>query len=96
MKKAGKKLRNNLSIKVEEKLMTNPQIHSEQASARLNAVEMVTSETEVLALQGFTEDEIISLLWLHQWYQRGGSDRVEVVRRLEFLKQLVRQGKMEL
>ncbi|HCI78135.1 MAG TPA: hypothetical protein DHW02_00420 [Ktedonobacter sp.] len=44
------------------------------------------TETESLAIIGFTPDEIISLLWLRQWYQNGGSDRIEVVRRLEYLK----------
>ena len=44
------------------------------------------TETESLTLVGFTPDEIISLLWLRQWYQNGGSDRIEVVRRLEYLK----------
>jgi hypothetical protein len=54
------------------------------------------TETEMLAKDGFTPDEIVSLLWLRQWYQNGGSDRVEVVRHLEFLKLLVLNGKMEL
>ena len=53
------------------------------------------SETDVLAQNGFTNDEIISLLWLQQWYQSGGSDRVEVLRHLEFLKLLVVNGKIE-
>ncbi len=54
------------------------------------------TETETLAQAGFTSEEIVSLLWLRQWYQNGGSDRVEVVRHLEFLKLLVLKGKMEL
>jgi hypothetical protein len=53
-------------------------------------------ETDALAQMGFTDDEIISLSWLRQWYQHGGSDRVEVVRHLEFLKLLVVNGKVEL
>lgn len=44
------------------------------------------TETDRLTVVGFTPDEIISLLWLRQWYQNGGSDRVEIVRRLELLK----------
>lgn len=75
--------------------MTNPQIQSEQAFAMIHTVESGARELETLALQGFSEDEITSLLWLRQWYQHGGSDRVEVVRRLEFLKQLVLQGKLQ-
>ena len=56
----------------------------------------VTTETNVLVERGFTSDEIVSLLWLRQWYQNGGSDRVEIVRRLEFLKLLVLNDKIEL
>jgi len=63
-------------------------------------LEMVTkntvSETDALAESGFSQDEIISLLWLHQWYQTGGSDRMQIVRHLEFLKLLVVNGKIEL
>jgi len=58
-------------------------------------VDTVT-ETNVLLQRGFTADETVSLLWLRQWYQNGGSDRVEIVRRLEFLKLLMLNGKIEL
>ncbi|QBD79126.1 hypothetical protein EPA93_25350 [Ktedonosporobacter rubrisoli] len=58
-------------------------------------VENTVSETDVLAQSGFTQDEIISLLWLRQWYQNGGSDRVEVLRQLEFLRLLIVNGKIE-
>jgi len=57
--------------------------------------ETATSEMETLVQWGFTTDEIASLLWLRQWYQSGGSDRIEVVRHLEFLKLLVISGKLE-
>ncbi len=57
--------------------------------------ETATSEMETLVECGFTTDEIASLLWLRQWYQSGGSDRIEVVRHLEFLKLLVISGKLE-
>ncbi|GCE05566.1 hypothetical protein KDH_56370 [Dictyobacter sp. S3.2.2.5] len=53
------------------------------------------TETDKLARNGFTPDEIISLFWLRQWYQHGGSDRVEVLRQLEFLKLLVVNGKIK-
>jgi len=75
--------------------MTNPQIQSEQAFAMIHTVETGETELQTLALDGFSEDEITSLLWLRQWYQHGGSDRVEIVRRLEFLKQLVLQGRLQ-
>jgi hypothetical protein len=51
-------------------------------------------ETEVLAHSGFTPEESACLLRLREWYQRGGSDRVELVRHLEFLKFLVKTGKL--
>ncbi|MBO0778890.1 MAG: hypothetical protein J2P37_08695 [Ktedonobacteraceae bacterium] len=53
------------------------------------------TETEELTLYGFTQEEVISLLWLRQWYQNGGSDRMEVVRRLEFTRHLVKHGLLE-
>jgi hypothetical protein len=71
----------------------NPQISSEKT---FETTEIVTSDAEALTQSGFTPEEIVSLLWLRQWYQNGGSDRVEVVRHLEFLKLLVTSGKMEL
>lgn len=62
----------------------------------INNTSCPESETDVLAQNGFNQDEIISLLWLRQWYQHGGSDRVEVLRHLEFLKLLVVNGKVDL
>jgi hypothetical protein len=58
--------------------------------------EHTISETDELVRNGFTSDEIISLLWLRQWYQSGGSDRVEVLRHFEFLKLLVVRDKIAL
>lgn len=83
-------------MKVEEQMMKNPQTQSEQAFANGHAVETEASEGETLARLGFTDDEIISLLWLRQWYQHGGSDRVEIVRNLEVLKEQVSQGQLDL
>ena len=57
--------------------------------------EGTSSEMDVLMQHGFTTDEVISLLWLRQWYQTGGSDRMEIVRHLEFLKTLLMSGKLE-
>ncbi|GHO92096.1 hypothetical protein KSF_021440 [Reticulibacter mediterranei] len=67
-----------------------------QPLERLPEVNSVVTETEALEQCGFAQDEVISLLWLRQWYQHGGSDRVEIVRRLEFLKLLVVHGKVDL
>ncbi len=54
------------------------------------------SEMDELAQYSFTAEEIAALLWLRQWYQTGGSDRVQIVRHLEFLKLLVLHGKLAL
>ena len=74
----------------------NPQIQSEKPIEMVNNVETATTEQDMLVSSGFSSDEIVSLLWLRQWYQNGGSDRVEVVRRLEFLKLMVASGRIEL
>ena len=60
-----------------------------------NDADTAVTERERLAQCGFTSEEIVSLLWLRQWYQSGGSDRVAMVRHWEFLKLLVLQGKLE-
>lgn len=59
-------------------------------------VQTAGTETDILAQCGCSPEEIVALLWLRQWYQTGGSDRVQIVRHLEFLKLLVLNGKMEL
>jgi hypothetical protein len=58
--------------------------------------EPVVPEIEDLEEGGFSTEEIVSLVWLRDWYQSGGSDRAEVVRHLEFLKFLIMNGKMVL
>lgn len=74
----------------------NPQIQSEKPIEMVNNMETATTEQDILTESGFSPDEIVALLWLRQWYQNGGSDRVEVVRHLEFLKLMVASGKIEL
>jgi hypothetical protein len=76
--------------------MMNPQIQSEKQFDMVNNTEIATIEMDMLTQGGFSSEEIRSLLWLRQWYQNGGSDRIEVVRRLEFLKLMVTNGKIEL
>ena len=73
----------------------NPQIQSEKEFDIVHNADIAITETDTLTENGFTSEEIVSLLWLRQWYQTGGSDRVEVVRRLEFLKLMVMNGKIE-
>jgi hypothetical protein len=52
------------------------------------------TETDRLVQCGCSAEEIVALLWLRQWYQTGGSDRVQIMCHLEFLKFLVSNGKM--
>ena len=59
-------------------------------------VQIAGSEIDMLVRCGFSREEIAALLWLQQWYQTGGSDRVQIVRHLEFLKLLVLNGKLAL
>jgi len=77
-------------------LKMNPNTQSLKAIENEGIAEPVVSEVDALVERGFTPDEIISLVWLRDWYQSGGSDRVEFIRHLEFLKLLVMNGKMAL
>ncbi|MEO8953950.1 MAG: hypothetical protein ACR2H5_13355 [Ktedonobacteraceae bacterium] len=74
----------------------NPQIHSEEHLITETNLETTTTDMDMLTQEGFTSDEVLSLLWLRQWYQNGGSDRTEIIRHLEFLRLMVLSGKMEL
>ena len=74
----------------------NPQIQSEKELDITKNTDITLTETDALLENGFTSDEVVSLIWLRHWYQTGGSDRVEVMRYLEFLKLLVVSGRMEL
>ncbi len=80
----------------ERMLKMNPNTQSLKAIENEGIAEPVVSEVDALVERGFTPDEIISLVWLRDWYQSGGSDRVEVIHHLEFLKLLVMNGKMAL
>jgi hypothetical protein len=62
----------------------------------ISSINDTETETDVLVQNGFSQDEIISLLWLQQWYQHGGSDRIEVLRHFEFLRLLIVNGKVDL
>ena len=73
----------------------NPQIQTEKELDITNNADITITEAGALTENGFTSEEIVSLLYLRQWYQTGGSDRIEVVRRLEFLKLMVMNGKIE-
>jgi hypothetical protein len=74
----------------------NPQMQKEAQRELSTYSAIAVSETDLLARWGFDPHEIVSLLWLRQWYQTGGSDRATMVRHLEFLRLLVRSGELEL
>ena len=73
----------------------NMYIHAKEHLEIAVNTETIVTEMDRLVKSGFTPEEIISLLWLQQWYQNGGSDRVTMVRHLEFLKLLVMNGELE-
>ena len=73
----------------------NTHMYTKQRLEGALDTEMIVAEKDELVASGFTTEEIVSLLWLRLWYQTGGSDRVPIVRHLEFLKLLVLNGKLE-
>ena len=73
----------------------NPSISMEEQLEIETQGQAPVTETDLLAQCGFSAEEIVSLLWLRQWYQTGGSDRAQIVRHLEFLKLLILNGKIE-
>ena len=73
----------------------NPQIQAEEQGAIAPCLETDILERDRLAECSFTAEESAALLWLRHWYQSGGSDRIELVCRWEFLKWLVMTGKLE-
>ena len=83
------------SVPYTKDTVMNPRIHDEEQLNMATHLQAASLEQERLVRTGFTAEEIVSLLWLRQWYQAGGSDRHQLVRRWEFLKLLVRNGKLE-
>ena len=74
----------------------NTHIDVEERLEMDSLVQMAGSERDMLVRCGFSREEIAALLWRRQWYQTGGSDRVQIVRHLEFLRLLVQSGDLEL
>lgn len=70
-------------------MMMNTPIDAKEQS------ETTATDLERLTGCGFSSEEIVSLLWLQQWYQAGGSDRVPLLRHWEFLRRLVLTGKVD-
>jgi hypothetical protein len=73
----------------------NPQIPASEQLIVVTPGETEDSARDRLAHCGCTAEEIVALLWLRHRYQSGGSDRMEIVRRWEFLKWLLMTGKLE-
>jgi len=71
-------------------------IDGEERLAMDATLQMAGAERDMLVRCGFSREEIAALVFLWQWYQTGGSDRVQIVRHLEFLKLLVLHRKLAL
>lgn len=74
----------------------NTRVYKKEQGEMAAHTESTVTDQQRLAGCGFTSEEIVSLLWLQQWYQTGGSDRVALVHHWEFLKLLVLTGKLDL
>jgi hypothetical protein len=73
----------------------NQQTQAEEELITETHLETDASEREKLAQCGCSTEEIVAFLWLRRWYQAGGSDRMELLRHWEFLKQLVITGRLD-
>ena len=73
----------------------NTQIQTSEQLTTATHAGTGASEMDELAQYSFTAEEIAALFRLRGWYQSGGSDRMQLVRHWEFLKLLVRSGKLE-
>lgn len=71
------------------------QIRVEEKRNMVMRVQTNAVERDQLAQWGFSTEETVALFWLRLWYQTGGSDRVELLRHWEFLKRLVKAGRLE-
>ena len=73
----------------------NQQIQAEEERNMATLVETDAALRDQLAQWSFSTEEIAALFWLRRWYQAGGSDRIELLRHWEFLKRLVKAGRLE-
>jgi hypothetical protein len=76
-------------------MLMNTSIDAQEQLEMAAHRETTAADLERLAGCGFTAEESVALLWLQQWYQAGGSDRIELMRHWEFLKFLVLTGKVD-
>ncbi|MFL5700051.1 MAG: hypothetical protein ACJ797_23475 [Ktedonobacteraceae bacterium] len=72
------------------------QIQAEEERNMAVRVETDVVERDQLARWGFSTEEIVALFWLKRWYQTGGSDRMKLLHHWEFLKWLVKAGRLEM
>jgi hypothetical protein len=77
-------------------LMMNTQLQTKRQTEMAAYRQTNVTDLKDLILEGFTPEEIVSLTWLQNWYQSGGSDRVAVLRHWEFLKYLALTGTFDL
>jgi len=73
----------------------NHRIQADEERNIATRVEAEAAERDQLTRCGFSTEEIVDLLWLRRWYQSGGSNRIPLVRHWEFLKRLVRSGRLD-
>ena len=74
----------------------NPYIQSETQLELATQAETPLTETILLAQWGFTAEEVVALVLLRQWYQNGEAIALSSLRRLEFLRLLVKNGTIAL
>ena len=75
--------------------LMNTDIQAEKQLEMDSQAQASLTETDMLVQCGLSAEEIVAMLWLRHWYQTGGSDRVQTVRHLEFLKWLLMMGMLE-
>jgi hypothetical protein len=61
-------------------LAMNTQVQAEEQLVILPSLDTDALDRDGLTQCGFTIEESAALVWLRQWYQMGGSDRMELVR----------------
>ena len=74
----------------------NPYTQSETQHELTMPAEGPLTEKLLLILQDFTAEEVAALLLLRQWYQNGEAIALSSLRRLEFLRLLVKNGTIAL
>ena len=75
--------------------LMNTDIQAEKQLEMGSQAQASLTETDMLVQCGLSAEEIVAMRWLRHWYQTGGSDRVQIVRRWEFLKWLLMMGMLE-